>query len=153
MADPVQAGSGDHAESPVSIAGPSRMRRLLGGWSANLIQVILGITQQLALVPIFLHFCSSDMLAAWLAIYAASNLTLIADVGLLSRNTNRFLAFKSGVDSDGRSAQFFARMQRVYAGLLHQHYVLGEVPRAGAGHCVTTVFHNDGLLVVFEDVR
>jgi tetrahydromethanopterin S-methyltransferase subunit F len=94
------------------------MRRLLGGWSANLIQVILGITQQLALVPIFLHFCSSDMLAAWLAIYAASNLTLIADVGLLSRNTNRFLAFKSGVDSDGRSAQFFARMQRVYAGLL-----------------------------------
>jgi hypothetical protein len=94
------------------------MRRLLGGWSANLLQVVLGITQQLALVPIFLHFCSSDMLAAWLAIYAASNLALIADVGLLSRNTNRFLAFKSCVDCDGRSAQFFARMQRVYLVLL-----------------------------------
>jgi hypothetical protein len=94
------------------------MRRLLGGWSANFVQVVLGATQQLALVPIFLHFCSSEMLAAWLAIYAASNLALIADVGLLSRNTNRFLAFKSCADSDGRSAQFFARMQRIYLGLI-----------------------------------
>ena len=47
---------------------PSRLQRLLGGWSANLTQLILGITQQLVLVPIFLHYRSSDMLAAWLAL-------------------------------------------------------------------------------------
>jgi hypothetical protein len=101
----------------VSAASPSRTRRLLGGWSANLLQVLLGTSQQLALVPIFLHFCSSEMLAAWLAIYAASNLAQVADAGLLSRATNRFLAFKSCADNDGRSAQFFARTQRIYLGL------------------------------------
>ena len=101
----------------MSAAGHSRARRLLGGWSANLIQLVLGITQQLALVPIFLHYCSSAMLAAWFALYAASGLVLVADAGLLTRVTNRFLAFKSSVDGDGRTAQYFAAMQRLYVGL------------------------------------
>ena len=64
-------------------AAGSRLQRLLGGWSANLFQLILGVTQQLALVPVFLHYCPSDMLAAWLALYAAGNLVLIADAGLM----------------------------------------------------------------------
>jgi hypothetical protein len=101
----------------MSAAGRSRLQRLLGGWSANLAQLILGVTQQLALVPIILHYCSSEVLAAWLALYAAGNLSLVADFGLLSRAINRFLALKSCADSDGRTAQFFARMQRVYLAL------------------------------------
>ncbi|MFX6130495.1 hypothetical protein ABTE95_19835, partial [Acinetobacter baumannii] len=52
---------------------PSRARRLSEGWSANLLQLALGIAQQVALVPIFLHYWSNDVLAAWLAIYAAGN--------------------------------------------------------------------------------
>ena len=62
---------------------PSRARRLFAGWSANLFQMAMGIAQQVALVPIFLHFWTSDVFAAWLAIYAAGNLALIADSGTL----------------------------------------------------------------------
>jgi O-antigen/teichoic acid export membrane protein len=98
----------------MSAAGRSRLQRLLGGWSANLVQLILGVTQQLVLVPIILHYCSSEVLAAWLALYAAGDLALVADFGLLSRAINRFLALKSCTDSSGRSAQFFFSLQRVY---------------------------------------
>jgi O-antigen/teichoic acid export membrane protein len=83
--------------------------------------MVLGITQQIALVPVFLHFWTSEVLAAWLAIYAAGNLVLIADAGLQFRAINRFLAFKSCADSDGRTARFYAAMLRIYcrlAGLL-----------------------------------
>jgi O-antigen/teichoic acid export membrane protein len=76
------------------------------------VQIVLGVTQQLALVPVFLHYCSSDMLAAWLAAYAAGNLVLVADAGLTSRVINRFLALKSC--GEGRTAQFFASMQQIY---------------------------------------
>jgi hypothetical protein len=51
-------------------------------WSANLLQVLLGVTQQVALVPVFLNFWTGEELAAWLSIYAAGNLILIADFGL-----------------------------------------------------------------------
>src|SRR6266566_3508743 len=95
----------------------SRARRLLAGWSANLFQTILGVTQQVALVPVFLHFWTSDVLAAWLVIYAVGNLVLIADSGLQFRAINRFLAFKSSVDCDGRTAPFYTAMLRVYQGL------------------------------------
>jgi O-antigen/teichoic acid export membrane protein len=78
----------------------------------------LGIAQQVALVPIFLHFWSSDILAAWLAIYAAGNLILVADAGLQFRAINRFLAFKSSVDCDGRTGHFYAAMRRIYFGLV-----------------------------------
>jgi O-antigen/teichoic acid export membrane protein len=93
---------------------PSRAQRLFSGWSANLFQTILGMTQQVALVPVFLHFWTSDVLAAWLAIYAAGNLVLIADAGLQFRAINRFLAFKSSVDYDGRTASYYAATRRVY---------------------------------------
>ncbi|MBR1120149.1 hypothetical protein JQ628_01390 [Bradyrhizobium lablabi] len=93
---------------------PSRLHRVLQGWSANLVQLLLGITQQVALIPIFLHFWSSDTLAAWLALYAAGNLAYIADAGLQLRAVNRFLAFKACADADGRSARYYAAMLRVY---------------------------------------
>ena len=98
----------------MNAAGPSRLQRLLGGWSASLVQLALGVTQQLALVPIFLHYTSKDMFAAWLALYAAGNLALVADLGLQSRAINRFLAFKACADADGRSAQFYMGLRRTY---------------------------------------
>ena len=104
-------------KAPSAVSGPSRARRLLAGWSANLFQTILGVTQQVALVPVFLHFWSSNVLAAWLVIYAVGNLALIADSGLQFRAINRFLAFRSSVDCDGRTARFYAAMLRVYQGL------------------------------------
>jgi O-antigen/teichoic acid export membrane protein len=79
--------------------------------------MVLGITQQVALIPIFLHFWTGDVLAAWLVIYAAGNFVLIADVGLQIRAINRFLAFKSGVDSEVRTSRFYGAMRRIYLGL------------------------------------
>jgi O-antigen/teichoic acid export membrane protein len=111
--EPAQGGG----EALAGASGPSRARRLLAGWSANLFQMILGVSQQVALVPIFLHYWTSDVLAAWLAIYAAGNLILIADAGLQLRSINRFLGFKAGVDCDGRTASFYAAMLRVYFGV------------------------------------
>jgi O-antigen/teichoic acid export membrane protein len=113
--EPVDARRID--EAPSSASGPSRARRLFAGWSANLFQMLLGVTQQVALVPVFLHFWTSDVLAAWLVIYAVGNLVLIADSGLQFRAINRFLAFKSSVDCDGRTARFYAAMRRIYQGL------------------------------------
>jgi O-antigen/teichoic acid export membrane protein len=80
--------------------------------------MVLGITQQVALVPVFLHFWSTDILAAWLVIYSVGNLMIIADSGLQFRAINRFLAFKSCVDCDGRTARFYAGMLRIYVGLV-----------------------------------
>lgn len=99
-------------------AAPARAQRLLGGWSANLVQLALGITQQIVLVPIFLHFTSREVLAAWLAIYAAGTLAQIADVGLQIRAMNRFLAFKTSRDPDGRTASYYAAVQRIYCALV-----------------------------------
>jgi O-antigen/teichoic acid export membrane protein len=99
------------------VSGQGRARRLFAGWSANLIQLILGITQQIALVPVFLHYWSADVLAAWLAIYAAGNLILVADAGLQFRAINRFFGLKSSADCDGRTARFYASMLRIYLGL------------------------------------
>src|ERR1700719_1397420 len=101
----------------VGRSAPSRARRLFSGWSANLFQTILGITQQVALVPVFLHYWTGDVLAAWLALYAVGNLVLIADAGLQFLAINRFLAFKSDADSDRATARFYAAMARVYQGL------------------------------------
>jgi hypothetical protein len=86
--------------------------------------MILGVTQQVALVPVFLHFWTSEVLAAWLVVYAVGNLVLIADSGLQVRAINRFLAFKSSVDCDGRTARFYAAMLRIYLGLAGSLVVL-----------------------------
>lgn len=107
-------GRGDGA----STAGPSRARRLFGGWSANLVVMLLGISQQVLLVPVFLHFWSSDTLAAWLAVYAAGNLVIAADAGLHARTLNRFLAFKASADCDGRTGCVYDRMLWVYLALV-----------------------------------
>jgi hypothetical protein len=109
----------------VSVSG--RARRLFEGWSANLLQLGLGITQQVALIPVFLYFWTSDVLAAWLAIYAAGNLILVADAGLQFRTLNRFFSFRSSVDSDGRTARYYAAMLRVYVGLAGLLIVLALV--------------------------
>jgi O-antigen/teichoic acid export membrane protein len=115
--------------APASVAEPGRARRLLAGWSANLFQMAIGIAQQVALVPVFLHFWTSDVFAGWLAIYAAGNLILIADCGLQFRAINRFLAFKSSVDCDGRTAAFYGAFLRVYLVLVG---VLGLLLLVGA---------------------
>src|ERR1700712_734353 len=104
--------------APSSVAEPGRARRLFAGWSANLLQIILGVTQQVALVPVFLHFWTSEILAAWLVIYAFGNLVLIADAGLQFRAINQFLSFKSSVACDGRTARFYAAMLRIYWGVV-----------------------------------
>ncbi|MDO9561758.1 MAG: hypothetical protein Q7J60_09070 [Bradyrhizobium sp.] len=114
--DPVPLVDATMGGCLVSVSG--RGRRLVKGWSANLFQLILGITQQVALIPVFLHFWTSDMLAAWLVIYAAGNLVMIADGGLQFRALNRFFSFKSSVDSDGRTAHYYAAMLRVYFGFV-----------------------------------
>jgi O-antigen/teichoic acid export membrane protein len=95
----------------------SRLRRLSEGWSANLVQVALGIVQQVALIPVFLHHWSSDVLAAWLAIYAAGSLAYLADAGLQVRAINRFLRLKAATDWPAVTARFYTSMLRVYVAL------------------------------------
>ncbi len=101
--------------APGEPGGTGRLHRLIHGWSANLVVMLLGLTQQLLLVPVFLHFWTSDLLAAWLAIYAAGSLVIAADAGLQLRAINRFLAFKSCVDCDGRTANFYGGMLWTYS--------------------------------------
>ncbi|RXH29769.1 hypothetical protein XH99_10825 [Bradyrhizobium nanningense] len=98
--------------------GPTRLRRLIQGWSANLVQILLGLTQQLVLIPAFLHIWTADVLAAWLAVYAAGSLVVVADAGLQLRAVNRFLAFKTCADCDGRTARFYADMLRIYVSVV-----------------------------------
>lgn len=112
--EPVDARGKAEASSP---AAPGRAGRLFSGWSANLLQMVLGITQQVALIPVFLHYWTGDMLAAWLAIYALGNLVFVADAGLQFRAINRFLGFKSGADCDGRTGRFYSAMRRLYLAL------------------------------------
>ncbi|MDA9499810.1 hypothetical protein [Bradyrhizobium sp. CCBAU 11357] len=94
--------------------GVGRAGRLLQGWSANLVQMALGLSQQLLLIPAFLHVWTGDTLAAWLAIYAAGSLVVVADAGLQLRAINRFLAFKACADCDGRTANFYSALLRIY---------------------------------------
>lgn len=95
----------------------SRRRRLFEGWSASVVQLALGLVQQVVLIPVFLHYWTGDILAAWLAIYAAGMLVLVADAGLQFLAINRFLDFKSRADCDRRTARFYSAMLLVYVGL------------------------------------
>jgi hypothetical protein len=61
-------------DGPKSEEGSGRLHRLIHGWSANVVQMLLALTQQLLLIPAFLQFWSSEMLAAWLALFAAGSL-------------------------------------------------------------------------------
>lgn len=69
------------------------------------------------------------MLAAWFALYAAGSLVIVGDSGLQLRAVNRFLAFKSCVDCDGRTAKYYRQMLRIYVGTVT---VLGVLLVAGA---------------------
>jgi O-antigen/teichoic acid export membrane protein len=102
------------AEASSGLPAHGRAGRLFSGWSANLAQMVLGITQQVALVPVFLHYWSGDTLAAWFVLYAIGNLAFMADAGLQFRAINRFLGLKSCADGDGRTARFYAAMLRTY---------------------------------------
>lgn len=106
------------ADGPSGASGAGRVRRLVHGWSANLVQMGLGLTQQLLLIPAFLHVWSGEMLAAWLAIYAAGGLIIVADAGLQLRAINRFLVFRSCADCDGRTASFYRAMLRIYLAIV-----------------------------------
>jgi O-antigen/teichoic acid export membrane protein len=92
----------------VTLFASSRARRIFGGWSANVIQLLLALTQQIVLIPLFLKYWTSDTLSAWLTIFAAGNLVFAADAGLHAWALNRFLAFKSRIDCDRRSSRYYA---------------------------------------------
>jgi O-antigen/teichoic acid export membrane protein len=95
-------------------SGPSRAHRLLQGWSANLFQMVLGITQQIVLIPLFLKFWSSGTLSAWLTIFAAGTLVLAADGGLHAWSLNRFLSFKSRGDCDRRTSRYYGAVFQLF---------------------------------------
>ncbi|WP_194481603.1 lipopolysaccharide biosynthesis protein [Bradyrhizobium sp. CCBAU 53338] len=100
------------------IGAAGRARRLVHGWSANLVQMVLGLTQQLLLIPAFLHVWSGELLAAWLAIFSAGSLVVVADSGLQLRAINRFLVFRSSADCDGRTARFYHATLRIYLAIV-----------------------------------
>jgi len=91
----------------VTATSPSRLRRILGGWSASFLLLLLSLTQQILLIPLFLKYWSSDTLSAWLTIFAAGNLVLAADAGMHGWSLNRFFSFKSRPDCDRRTARYF----------------------------------------------
>jgi O-antigen/teichoic acid export membrane protein len=95
----------------------SRARRIFGGWSANVAGLVLALTQQIVLIPLFLKYWSGATLAAWLAIFAAGMLALTLDAGLHAWSLNRFLQFKARADCDRRTNRFYGAMLRLYAGL------------------------------------
>jgi O-antigen/teichoic acid export membrane protein len=98
----------------VTLLTSSRARRIFGGWSANLVQVLLSLTQQIVLIPLFLKFWSSETLAAWLTIFAAGTLVLAADGGLHAWSLNRFLSFKSRGDCDRRTSRYYGAVFQLF---------------------------------------
>ena len=98
----------------MTLLSSSRARRIFGGWSANVVQLVLALTQQIVLIPLFLKYWSSDTLSAWLTIYAAGNLVLAADAGLHAWSLNRFLAFKSRADCDRRTNRYYGAVFQLF---------------------------------------
>src|SRR4051794_34374470 len=96
-------------------SSPSRARRIFGGWSANLVQLALSLTQQIILIPLFLNYWSGDTLSAWLTIFAAGNLVLVGDAGLHGWSLNRFLSFKSRDDCDRRADRYYGAAFQLFA--------------------------------------
>ena len=95
--------------------GSSRARRIFGGWSANLVQLALSLTQQIVLIPLFLKYWSGDTLSAWLTIFAAGNLVLVGDAGLHGWSLNRFLSFKVRGDCDRRTDRYYGAAFQLFA--------------------------------------
>ncbi len=92
----------------------SRARRIFGGWSANVFQLLLSLTQQVILIPLFLKYWTGDTLSAWLTIFAAGSLMPAVDAGLHVWSLNRFLSFKSGDDCDRRTGRYYAAAFRLF---------------------------------------
>jgi O-antigen/teichoic acid export membrane protein len=105
----------------VTLPTSSRARRIFGGWSANVMQMLLSLTQHIVLIPLFLKYWTSDTLSAWLTIFAAGSLVLAADGGLHAWSLNRFLSFKSRSDCDRRTNRYYGAVFQLFgwfAGLL-----------------------------------
>lgn len=98
----------------MTLFASSRARRIFGGWSANVVQLLLALTQQIVLIPLFLKFWTSDTLSAWLTIFAAGNLILAADAGLHAWALNRFLSFKSRTDCDRRTGRYYGAVFQLF---------------------------------------
>jgi O-antigen/teichoic acid export membrane protein len=98
----------------VTLLTSGRARRIFGGWSANVFQLLLSVTQQIVLIPLFLKYWTSDTLSAWLTIFAAGNLVLAADAGLHAWVLNRFLSFKSLNNNDRRTGRYYGAAFRVF---------------------------------------
>ena len=98
----------------MTLPNSSRARRIFGGWSANAIQVLLALTQQIVLIPLFLKFWTNETLSAWLIIFAAGNLVLATDGGLHAWSLNRFLSFKSRNDCDRRTGRYFGAVFQLF---------------------------------------
>ncbi len=77
-------------------------------------QVLLSLTQQIVLIPIFLKFWTSGTLSAWLTIFAAGSLVLAADGGLHAWSLNRFLSFKSRADCDRRTGRYYGAVFQLF---------------------------------------
>lgn len=98
----------------MTLLSSSRARRIFGGWSANVMQVLLALTQQIVLIPIFLKFWTGETLSAWLTIFAAGSLVLAADGGLHAWALNRFLSFKSRNDCDRRTTRYYGAVFQLF---------------------------------------
>jgi O-antigen/teichoic acid export membrane protein len=98
----------------VTLLTSSRARRIFGGWSANVVQVLLSLTQQIVLIPLFLKFWTGETLSAWLTIFAAGSLVLAADGGLHAWSLNRFLSFKSRTDCDRRTGRYYGAVFQLF---------------------------------------
>jgi O-antigen/teichoic acid export membrane protein len=98
----------------VTLLTSSRARRIFGGWSANLMQVLLALAQQIVLIPLFLKFWTGETLSAWLTIFAAGSLVLAADGGLHAWSLNRFLSFKSRNDCDRRTSRYYGAVFQLF---------------------------------------
>jgi O-antigen/teichoic acid export membrane protein len=98
----------------VTLPISSRARRIFGGWSANIIQMLLSVTQQIVLIPLFLKYWTGDTLSAWLIIFAAGNLLFVTDAGLHAWSLNRFLSFKSRDDCDRRTSRYYGAVFRLF---------------------------------------
>ncbi len=85
----------------------SRALRIFGGWSANIFQLLVSLTQQIVLIPLFLRYWGSDTLSAWLTLFAAGSLVFAADAGLHAWTLNQFLSFRAQQDTDLKAGRYY----------------------------------------------
>jgi O-antigen/teichoic acid export membrane protein len=76
--------------------------------------MVLALTQQIILIPLFLKYWTTDTLSAWLIIFAAGNLVFASDAGLHAWALNRFLAFKSRDDCDRRTSRYYSAVFQLF---------------------------------------